>query len=124
MAICRCCSSLLPDSRFLSLDSHLFWLQRRWLLVSQAKKDGQAISTWPATCAGPASQNYAANYAPNLPIMLKLCPLFLKGANLYVQIIILLSYIQCHSCITNLGAYTGRSTSRVHGPCTVSLAIS
>jgi len=34
------------------------------------------------------STNYAANYAPNLPIMLKLCPLFLEGANLYVQIII------------------------------------
>ena len=35
--------------------------------------------------------NYAYNYAQNLPIMLKLCPLFLslEGANLYVRIIIL-----------------------------------
>jgi len=32
------------------------------------------------------STNYALNYAPNFPIMLKLCPLFLEGANMYVQI--------------------------------------
>ena len=32
------------------------------------------------------STDYALNYALNLPIMLELCPLFLEGANLYVQI--------------------------------------
>jgi len=41
--------------------------------------------------------------------MLKLCPLFLEGANLYVQIIVLLCYVQHHNFITNLkpglGAY-------------------
>ena len=49
---------------------------------------------------------YAANYAPDLPIMLKLCPLFLEGANRYVLIIIilLLSYVQGHNCITNFKA--------------------
>jgi len=30
--------------------------------------------------------DYALNNAPNLSIMLELCPLFLEGANLYVQI--------------------------------------
>jgi len=49
------------------------------------------------------SIDYALNYAPNLPIMLKLCPLFLEGANLYVQIIIvLLCYVQHHNFSTNL----------------------
>ena len=47
------------------------------------------------------STDYALNYAPNLPIMLKL---YLEGANLYVQII-----VQNHNFITNLkpglGAY-------------------
>ena len=31
--------------------------------------------------------NCAYNYAQNLPIMLKLCPLFQEGTNLYVQIL-------------------------------------
>ena len=48
------------------------------------------------------STDYALNYAPNLPIMLKLCSLFLEVANLYVQIIVLLSYAQHHNFITNL----------------------
>ena len=39
---------------------------------------------------------------PKLPIMLKLCPLILEGANLYVQIIVLLCYVQHHNFITNL----------------------
>ena len=30
------------------------------------------------------STDYALNYAPKLPIMLKLCPLILEGANLYI----------------------------------------
>jgi len=34
--------------------------------------------------------------------MLKLCPLFLEGANLYVQIIMLLCHVQHHHCISNL----------------------
>ena len=46
--------------------------------------------------------DYALNYAPNLPIMPKLCPLFLGGANSYVQIIVLLCYVQHHNFITNL----------------------
>ena len=32
----------------------------------------------------------------------KLCPLILEGANLYVQIIVLLCYVQHHNFITNL----------------------
>ena len=48
-------------------------------------------------------------YAPDFPIVLKLCPVFLEGANLYVQIIVLLCYVQHHNFITNLkpgfGAY-------------------
>ena len=52
------------------------------------------------------STDYALNYAPNLPIMLKL---YLEGANLYVQIIVLLYFVQNHNFITNLkpglGAY-------------------
>ena len=56
------------------------------------------------------STDYDLNYyAPKLPIMLKLCPLILEGANLYVQIIVLLCYVQHHNFITNLkpglGAY-------------------
>ena len=34
--------------------------------------------------------------------MLKLCPLFLEGANLYIQIIALLCCVQHHNFITNL----------------------
>ena len=64
------------------------------------------------------STNYALNYAPNLPILLKLCPLFLEGANLYVQIIALLCCVQHHNFITNLkpglGAYWEIYTSRLH----------
>ena len=48
------------------------------------------------------STDYALNYAPKLPIMLKLRSLFLEGENLYVQIIALLCYIQHHNFITNL----------------------
>jgi len=48
------------------------------------------------------STDYALNYAPKLPIMLKLCSLFLEGANLYVQITALLCYVQHHNFITNL----------------------
>jgi len=48
------------------------------------------------------STDYALNYAPKLPIMLKLCSLFLEGANLYVQIIALLCYVQHRNLITNL----------------------
>ena len=51
------------------------------------------------------STDCALNYAPNLPIMLKL---YLEGANLYVQIIVLLRFVH-HNFITNLkpglGAY-------------------
>ena len=45
------------------------------------------------------STDCALNYAPKLPIMLKLCSLFLEGANLYVQIIALLCYVQHHHFI-------------------------
>ena len=65
---------------------------------------------------------YCTNYyAPNLPIMLKLCPLFQEGANLYVQIIILHSWkVQCSQpdCASLLPYFTayqqgmGRETSR------------
>ena len=48
------------------------------------------------------STDYALNYAPKLPIMLKLCSLFLEGASLYVQIIALLCYVQHNNFITNL----------------------
>jgi len=48
------------------------------------------------------STDYALNYAPKLPIMLKLCSLFLEGANLYLQMIALLCYVQHHNFITNL----------------------
>ena len=51
--------------------------------------------------------------------MLKLCPLFLDGANLYVQIIALLYCVQHHHFITNLkpdlGAYWEIYTNRLHG---------
>jgi len=64
------------------------------------------------------STDYALNYAPNLPIMLKLSPLFLEGANLYVQIIALPCCVH-HNFITNLkpglGAYWEIYTSRLHG---------
>jgi len=36
------------------------------------------------------------------PIMLKLCPLFLEGANLYAQTIALLCCVQHHNFIINL----------------------
>ena len=52
-------------------------------------------------------------------IMLKLCPLFLEGANLYIQIIALLCCVQHHNFITNLkpglGTYWEIYTSRLHG---------
>ena len=48
------------------------------------------------------STDYALNYAPKLPIMLKLRSLFLEGENLYVQIIALLCYVQHNNFITNL----------------------
>ena len=47
------------------------------------------------------STDYALNCAQKLPIILKLCSLFLEGANLYVQIITLLCYVH-HNFITNL----------------------
>ena len=51
--------------------------------------------------------------------MLKLCPLFLEGANLYIQIIALLCCVQHHNLITNLkpglGTYWEIYTSRLHG---------
>ena len=51
--------------------------------------------------------------------MLKLCPLFLEGANLYIQIIALLCCVQHHNFITNLkpglGTYWEIYTSRLHG---------
>ena len=58
------------------------------------------------------STDYALNYAPKLPIMLKLCSLFLEGANLYVQIIALLCYIQHHNFITNLKPGLGAAITR------------
>ena len=61
------------------------------------------------------STNYALKYVPNMPIMLKLFPLFLEGANLYLQIIVLLCYVQNHNFITNLKP-TGRSSNRLHEP--------
>ena len=45
--------------------------------------------------------NYAFNYAQNLPTVLKLCPLFLEGPNLYVQIIILPNNVH-RDCIIDL----------------------
>jgi len=55
------------------------------------------------------STDYALNYASNLPIMLKLCSLFLEGANLYVQINALLCYVQHRNFITNLKTGSSRS---------------
>ena len=43
------------------------------------------------------STNYALNYAPNLPISLKLRLLFLEGANLYVHITLNIILLHCQS---------------------------
>jgi len=56
-----------------------------------------------------SSTDYALKYASNLPIMLKLCSLFLEGANVYVQIIELLCYVQHRNFITNLKPGSSRS---------------
>jgi len=64
------------------------------------------------------STDYALNYAPNLPIMLKLCPLCLEGANLYMYVQIIALRCSVHHNITNLkpglGAYLEIYTSRLH----------
>jgi len=42
------------------------------------------------------STDYALNYAQNLPIMLKLCPLFMQGANLQIYCTLLCTTSQFH----------------------------
>ena len=78
-------------------------LSTRWLLSIMGRVGRIMLYFLPIMLFQNAqnSTDYALNYAPKLPIMLKLCSLFLGGANLYVQITALLCYVH-HNFITHL----------------------
>ena len=66
-------------------------------------------------------------YAPTLPIMLKLCPLFLEGAELYVQIIKAITLLCTTSQLHHKSQIRPRrllgDLPRLHGPCTCTVPL-
>lgn len=75
------------------------------------------------------ASNYVKIYAPHLPTMLKLCPLFPEGdcSNNYYTSIISAFHAKAHKTLQTLLPFStttlSRPTSRLHGPCAVLLAI-